>query len=312
MKQSFNQVTFIEIDEDRAGQRLDNFLIQYTKSLPKSHVYRIIRKGEVRVNKKRAKPMQKLEKGDIVRVPPLVLSVEEPTKIPANVIQRVKKALVFEDSEFIVLNKPSGLAVHGGSGLSHGLIEVARQAFERPKAELVHRLDKDTSGCILIAKHRPALVEAHQQLRNKQAKKRYLALLSGAWQGPKQKIVEAPLKKNVLSGGERMVEVSDDGKAAKTMFQLLKNFQDCCLVAAYPVTGRTHQIRVHAQYLGQPIIGDKKYGTSVVPAGLSKVPRLFLHANQMSLKVKGKPYFFDVATDEQWEVALAAIEAAYQ
>lgn len=298
MSEKYTGVTFVTICNERIGQRLDNFLLCHLKRLPRSKIYKLIRKGEVRVNKKRAKPEQRLNEGDLVRIPPVTLPEETDVTVPEQILQKLQHAIVFEDKKFIVLDKPAGIAVHGGSGLSFGVIEGLRKLFDNPKLELVHRLDKETSGCLLIAKQRQALLLAHEALRKNQAKKRYIALLENTWQGKRQRIIDIPLKKNLLAGGERMVEPSKDGKSAKTMFQLIKNFPDCCLVHAYPVTGRTHQIRVHAQYMGQAIIGDKKYGSKKTKI---KSPRLFLHANQLNFSEELAPYFFDVPPNEQWQ-----------
>jgi 23S rRNA pseudouridine955/2504/2580 synthase len=303
------QVVTQKITDAHAGQRLDNYLLRYLKGVPKSLVYKIIRRGEVRVNKKRVKPEYKLQINDLLRIPPVkVAEPSAPSKISDDLKNKLIKAIVHQDEDFIVINKPSGMAVHGGSGLSFGLIEGMRLALELPNLELVHRLDRETSGCLLIAKKRQALVKAHQALRDKQVRKRYLAVLTDSWCGEKQKTVTVPLLKNTLQGGERIVEVSPEGKAAKTMFQLVENAENCCLVRAYPVTGRTHQIRVHAQYLGLPIMGDPKYKPR--DKGKKhhiKVSRLLLHAEQLSFSIDGKPYFFKVAVDEQWRDCLSAL-----
>ena len=296
-------VIFQTIDDNHDGQRLDNYLMAQLKGVPKSKIYNIIRKGEVRINKKRAKPMQKLSCGDVVRIPPIKQEQRAELAVPANIKKMLLDAIVFQDDDYIVIDKPAGMAVHGGSGLSVAVIEGLRLALEQPKLELAHRLDKDTSGCLLIAKNRKALTHIHEKLRLKQARKKYLALLAGHWHGPKQRVIKASLLKNTLNGGERVVRVDKEGKSAETMFQLVENFEHCCLVAAYPVTGRTHQIRVHAQSMNQPIIGDKKYGKkrSELPGGLQEANRLYLHANQLKFPGITEPYFFEVETDEVWQ-----------
>lgn len=303
-------VTFEKIGVNQEGQRLDNFLMRILKGVPKSKIYKIIRAGEVRVNKKRAKPSQKLVLKDLVRVPPVLISEKKENVVPSGLKQRLLDAIVYQDKQFIVLDKPAGMAVHGGSGLSFGVIESIRAAMEQSQLELAHRLDKDTSGCLLVVKQRKALVEIHNSLRLKQVRKRYLALLAHPWQGPKQRVIDAPLLKNTLQGGERIVQVCQDGKEAKTMFQLVENFKHCCLVSAYPVTGRTHQIRVHAQSMGQPIIGDKKYGAkpSSLDNSLIKAPRLFLHANQLSFDWQPQAHFFEVPPDKQWQNFIQNLE----
>ena len=277
-------VQFHTIDADVAGQRIDNYLRARLKGVPKSLVYRIVRKGEVRVNKKRIKPEYKLLEGDIVRIPPVRQS--EATPLPSvklNKVASIEQAILYEDDRLMVINKPSGTAVHGGSGLSFGLIEGLRAL--RPKAqflELVHRLDRETSGCILVAKKRSALRSLHQQLRDKTVDKRYLALVAGAWPETRFK-VKAPLHKNVLQSGERMVFVNDNGKPSETRFHIKQRFDRATLVEASPITGRTHQIRVHCQYAGHSIAGDPKYGDSEFDKYLAPFgnQRLFLHAHSI-------------------------------
>ncbi len=280
------QVTFVTITEDHLDQRIDNFLITKLKGVPKSMVYRILRKGEVRVNKKRVKPVYKLCIGDIVRVPPVRIAEKEEF-VPKNInkISNLENAILFEDKYLIVINKPSGMAVHGGSGLSYGLIEAMRSIRpEDRNLELVHRLDRDTSGCLLISKKRSVLKGLHEQLREKSMIKNYWALVSGAWNA-KTKNVTSALLKNTLKSGERVVRVDEnEGKASHTRFKILEKFEDSTLVQASPVTGRTHQIRVHTQCQGHPIACDDKYGdqefdTRMRNKGLN---RLFLHAHDLT------------------------------
>lgn len=304
-----NRVTHLTIDEGNATQRLDNFLMAKLKGVPKSHIYRIIRKGEVRVNKKRARVHSRLAMGDVVRIPPVSVSEPKTVVIKSETLAFVKAAIVDESDDWLILNKPNGLAVHGGSGLHYGVIEILRELYGNPNLELVHRLDRDTSGCLLVAKKRSFLKKAHELFRLKQVKKQYLALLGGRWEGPKQRLVREPLLKNVLSNGERHVVVSDEGKPSQTVFTLLKNFENCCLVAAYPKTGRTHQIRVHAEEIGHAIIGDKKYGHKI-PAYLAQQihhKRLFLHAKNLSFQLD-KPYFHEVLPDETWQSVIDGLK----
>lgn len=276
------KVQLVDIGPEQAGQRIDNFLLTRLKGVPKSAIYRMIRKGEVRVNKGRIKPEYKLAEGDSVRVPPARTAQkdEAPAFIGDQLKSNLESAILHEDSGLIVLNKPSGLAVHGGSGVSLGVIEALRAM--RPQAkflELVHRLDRDTSGVLLVAKKRSVLRQLHDDLREGRVEKTYLALLAGRWNGRQHKI-EAPLKKFDLASGERVVRVSQEGKASLTLFSQVKLYDNATLVEAKPVTGRTHQIRVHAQFAGHPIAGDDKYITReqnvhFVERGLK---RLFLHA----------------------------------
>ncbi|MBF7072921.1 23S rRNA pseudouridine(955/2504/2580) synthase RluC [Glaciecola sp. MH2013] len=284
MSEQYNTVQMVEITDDHKAQRIDNYLTTKLKGVPKSMIYRIVRKGEVRVNKKRVKPEYKLCIGDIVRIPPVRTAVKEEQNINLHRVSTLESHIIHEDDRIIVFNKPSGLAVHGGSGLNFGVIEGLRAL--RPQhqfLELVHRLDRDTSGCLLIAKKRSALRDLHEQLRNKQVDKRYHALVAGQWPETRFKVL-APLRKNVLKSGERLVSVADDGKPSETRYRVLERFQHCSLVEASPITGRTHQIRVHCLHAGHPIGMDSKYGDENFDAKLKslKFNRLFLHAKSLS------------------------------
>lgn len=280
-----NQVQFIDISDDEAGQRIDNFLLAKLKGVPKSMIYRIIRKGEVRVNKGRIKPEYKLIAGDQVRVPPVRVAEREEAPVSAKLdkVSALADCILYEDDAILVINKPSGTAVHGGSGLSFGVIEGLRAL--RPEArflELVHRLDRDTSGILLVAKKRSALRALHEQLRLKQMQKDYLALVRGHWQSH-TKVIQAPLLKNILQSGERVVRVSPEGKPSETRFKVEERFDNATLVKASPVTGRTHQIRVHTLHAGHPIAfdnryGDKQFNSQLADTGLK---RLFLHASAL-------------------------------
>jgi 23S rRNA pseudouridine955/2504/2580 synthase len=287
MNEIRTKVQLIDIDDDMAGQRIDNFLRNQLKSVPKSVVYRIVRKGEVRVNKKRIKVEYKLQAGDVVRVPPVTITEktdDQPvisTKL--NAVAKLESQIIHEDDHLLILNKPSGLAVHGGSGLKFGAIEALRAL--RPDArflELVHRIDRDTSGILLVAKKRSALRHLQAQFREKTVKKFYFALVMGAWkQSDKQ--VTAPLLKNEVNS---IVRVNPKGKASDTRFKILESFEQATLVQASPVTGRTHQIRVHAQYKGHPIAWDDRYGDPRFDAYTKKmgIDRLFLHAANIKFR----------------------------
>lgn len=282
MKTETPSVRIVAISTDEAGQRIDNFLRAQLKGVPKSMVYRILRKGEVRVNKKRIEPEYKLEAGDEVRIPPVRVAEREDEAVSPHLqkVTALADAILCEDDHILVLNKPSGTAVHGGSGLCFGVIEGLRAL--RPEArflELVHRLDRDTSGVLLVAKKRSALRSLHEQLREKGMQKDYLALVRGQWQSH-MKNVQAPLLKNMLQSGERIVRVSQKGKPSETRFKVEERYAFATLVRCSPVTGRTHQIRVHTQYAGHPIAFDDRYGDwefdkQLADTGLS---RLFLHA----------------------------------
>ena len=296
---------FVAVKEDDSGQRLDNFLLRELKGVPRTRIYRAIRKGEVRINKGRVRADYRLVAGDSVRLPPLRQSEPgEAPAVPPFLEAELQGRVVYEDQELLVLNKPSGLAVHGGSGLSYGLIEALRQL--RPETrylELVHRLDRDTSGLILIAKRAPVLRELHRQLREKHVEKRYLALVAGQWPGHCRQ-VEAPLQKNVLQSGERMVRVHAEGQRALTQFAVLERFKRATLIEARPVTGRTHQIRVHAQHVGFPLLGDDKYSDDRARdlARELGLKRLFLHAQALSFaQLSGDKLSLEAALDDDLE-----------
>ena len=285
-----NQVRFLEVAHEYDGQRLDNFLQRELKGVPKTRLYRALRKGEIRVNKGRCKPDRRLRAGDLVRIPPLRVAVPRQLDgVPARYADLLERGLVYESSGLWVINKPAGLAVHGGSGLNFGLIECLRKL--RPEErflELVHRLDRDTSGCIMVARKAAALKNLHEQLRRNQVDKRYLALVQGRWSA-KRSFVEAPLQKNILKSGERVVRVDAAGKPARTEFRVLRRFAECTLVGARPVTGRTHQIRVHARHAGHPIMGDEKYCDRDSHRQLAEygLKRLFLHAKSLRFRDEG-------------------------
>ncbi len=278
-------VQWRDILPEEAGQRIDNFLLRELKGVPKSRIYRLLRKGEVRVNKGRIGPQYRLASGDQVRIPPLRLGSEPTPAAPGEAaLARLAAAVIYEDERLLVLDKPSGMAVHGGSGLSYGVIEGLRAL--RPQApflELVHRLDRDTSGCLMVAKKRSELRELHELLRRGAVLKRYLLLAAGDWRhGPWQ--IDAPLRKNQLSGGERVVRVDATGKAALTRFRCLQAYEEACLMEAELATGRTHQIRVHAAHAGHPLAGDEKYGLAAFNRKTRALglKRLFLHAHHLA------------------------------
>ncbi len=280
MSEIRTQVQFVDIDDDMAGQRVDNFLRNQLKSIPKSMIYRILRKGEVRVNKKRVKAEYKLAAGDVVRIPPVTVTEKPQDEAPStklNKVAELEDKIIYEDDHLLILNKPSGTAVHGGSGLKFGAIEALRAL--RPDArflELVHRIDRDTSGILLVAKKRSALRQLQAQFREKTVNKYYFALVMGKWK-PSCKVINAPLLKNEVNS---IVRVNPKGKPSETRFKILEAFEQATLVQASPITGRTHQIRVHTQYAGHPIAWDDRYGDRRFDAYTSKVglDRLFLHA----------------------------------
>ncbi len=279
-------VQFVDISAAQAGQRIDNFLLTLEKGVPKSRIYRAIRKGEVRVNKGRIKQTYKIQAGDSIRVPPLHTSEKTTiTTVNDHVRKQLVESIIFEDDDLLALNKPPGLAVHAGSNIDQGIIESLRIIrSELPFLELVHRLDRDTSGCLLLAKSRDALLNLQQQMINHDLNKRYLTLLRGSW-GNNEQLVEQPLQKNTVSSGERMVRVDPEGKHAKTVFVPLESFTQAQLTEVILYTGRTHQIRVHSSYLGHPVAGDDKYGQRNFNKEMKKfgLKRMFLHAWKLGI-----------------------------
>lgn len=298
MKQTKDQVRYLTVDERGEGQRIDNFLLRELKGAPRTLVYRLLRRGEVRVNKGRAKAGRRLARGDVVRIPPLRLEASSKTGKPSGkLIEKIEKSIIYEDKLLLVVNKPSGLAVHGGSGLSFGVIELLRASRPGERSlELAHRLDRDTSGCLMLARRRSALRRLHELQRQGKVQKRYLALVHGRWARNRVR-VKAPLKKNLLRGGERMVQVAADGKPAHTEFRVVRRFAQATLVEATLGSGRTHQIRVHAAHLGTPILGDPKYGDEAANRRFRAMglKRLFLHAASLRFAWPGhdEPYRFE-------------------
>jgi 23S rRNA pseudouridine955/2504/2580 synthase len=272
--------TWLEVGEESESQRIDNFLLRRLKGVPKSHVYRVLRSGEVRVNSGRIKPDYRLKVGDRVRVPPVRIAERKPLHA-----KPVEFPIVFEDGALLVVDKPSGVAVHGGSGVSQGVIESLRAA--RPQAkmlELAHRLDRDTSGLLIVAKKRSALVELHRMLREGEMEKVYTAVVKGHWQGGKRDLRE-PLHKHVNAKGERRVSVKEGGQSAVTKVRPLESGKEFSLLELRLMTGRTHQIRVHLAHAGHPVLGDDKYGDFALNRALARqgVKRLFLHARRLAL-----------------------------
>ena len=311
------QVQFDQIDADQAGQRIDNYLITRLKGAPKTLIYRILRKGEVRVNKGRIKPDYRLQAGDTLRIPPVRLPApNEPALVGQGILNALEAGILFEDKGLIVVNKPAGLAVHGGSGLNFGVIEAMRQLRpDCPQIELVHRLDRDTSGCLMIAKKRSVLRHLHAALRGegKGVTKCYEALVRGRWPASTKK-VHAPLQKSNLRSGERMVEVNTEGKESLTEFRVLERFGDhATLVEARPITGRTHQIRVHAKFAGPPIAGDPKYGDDDFSREVRELggKRLFLHARSLRVEMAdGQELKVEAQPGKMWDDILGRLRNA--
>jgi 23S rRNA pseudouridine955/2504/2580 synthase len=281
------EVRHFEVSEDEAGQRLDNYVHKHLGDVPRSRVYRIIRKGEVRINGHRAGPDTRLQARDKIRIPPVrVRSPEEIGRPSAELQDTVRKAIVYEDDNLLVLDKPAGLAVHGGSGVSFGAIEALRALRPRESLELVHRLDRDTSGVLLVARNAGALRTVHALLREGGFEKRYLALLKGKWELGRKRI-DVPLRTDIRVGGERTVKAHASGKPSISEFRPVQFFgKRATLVEVTIFTGRTHQIRVHAQHAGHPVAGDEKYGDESFNGELREIglDRMFLHAHSVSFE----------------------------
>ena len=309
MSDTCQKTRFVEVKASHAGQRLDNFLLNQLKGVPRSHIYRILRSGEVRVNKGRKKPHYLLLESDIVRIPPIRVADKKNPGIPEPLLKTLEQSILFEDSHVMVINKPAGLAVHSGSSIAYGVIEILRKL--RPEAdmlELVHRLDKDTSGCLVIAKDRPSLMQLHDQFRSEDGiDKRYLAILAGRWAGG-EKMIDAPLIKNSLKGGERMVMVDAAGKAARSLFTPIDYFNDATHIEIKLFTGRTHQIRVHAAHAGFPVAGDPKYGDPNFNRMLKAkgFKRMYLHAHTLGFNLQQK-YKITAPLDDEWKELLKVL-----
>jgi 23S rRNA pseudouridine955/2504/2580 synthase len=285
------KVRKVQVGANDAGQRLDNFLLKRLPGVPKSHGYRLLRSGQVRVDGGRAKPERKLAAGEEVRIPPVRLAERDaPVRAPDALLNRLREAIVYEDAHYLAVSKPAGLASHGGSGLAYGLIEAARGWGRYEFLELAHRLDRDTSGVLLLAKSRPALLRAQRAFRDGQADKRYFALLVGRWQGGPREL-DAALVKSRLASGERHVEVDDeDGKPSRSRFTPQARYREATLCEVEIFSGRTHQIRVHALALGHAVAGDRKYGQreEQKPLRDQGLRRMFLHSHFLQLPAAGE------------------------
>jgi 23S rRNA pseudouridine955/2504/2580 synthase len=307
-----SRVERVTASAEQAGRRLDNFLMAHLKGVPRSRVYRLIRSGEVRVNSRRVTAGYRLAAGDDVRVPPVAIAVADAAPVKPNPDRSrwIEARILLETPELLVLNKPAGLAVHGGSGVSLGAIELLRTVrSEGPELSLVHRLDRDTSGCLLVAKRASALRRLHAQFREGEVDKRYLALLVGRWPG-RARTVDAPLLTTERRGGERHVRIDAGGKEARTRFSPLERFAAAALMAIELETGRTHQIRVHAASTGHPVAGDDRYGISPDPVvqefGLQ---RLFLHARALTFRspADGRVVTVEAPLDDELEAVLTRL-----
>lgn len=310
-------VKFITMTEDDAGQRIDNYLICHLKGMPKSHIYRLLRKGEVRVNKKRIAADYRLAKGDVLRLPPMVLATAAEAVPPSQTtIKHLTNRIIYEDNDLLILNKPSGMSVHVGSTVRMGVIEALRHHYSKlPQLELAHRLDTETSGCLVLAKKKRVLRELHELLRTGQVKKTYWTLTKGKWSDSELR-VDLPLHKDYRDGGKHVVSVAKQGKSALTIFRTLKHFKrKASLMEVNLMTGRTHQIRVHAMHQGHPVAGDDRYGDAEFNKQMHELglKRMFLHAKAINftLPSTGLTIRVEAPLDVELIAALEAIEATF-
>ncbi|SRR5579883_1659804 len=306
----FTGVQTLKVGPERDGQRIDNALAAMLKGVPRAAIYRLLRTGQVRVNAKRAKPDTRLATGDLLRIPPVRTAQREGSGAPpAALVQQLAASVIFEDRDFLAIDKPAGIASHGGSGVSFGAVELLRAARPSAHLELAHRLDRDTSGVLLFARTRTGLTGVQALIRAGEVKKQYLCLLTGKLERAKFD-VNAPLRKSVLSGGERMVRVDDAGKPALTFFREIERYRDASLVEATLDTGRTHQIRVHAAHAGHPIAGDPKYGAREANKRFREIglKRLFLHAGRLQFDLGGRAYSFSTPLPEELRSVLDALQ----
>ncbi len=302
----FSSVRTVEVGPEREGQRLDNCLAALLKGVPKGHVYRLLRTGQVRVNGRRAKPDTRLAAGDRLRIPPVRTAEREASGTPPpSMLDEVRRAVIFEDRDFLAIDKPAGIASHGGSGVAFGAIELMRAARPNEHLELAHRLDRDTSGVLVFARSRRGLAGLQELIRTGQTTKQYLCLLTGKLQRVKFD-VNAPLRKSTLAGGERMVRVDSDGKPALTFFREIERFRDASLVEATLATGRTHQIRVHAAHAGHPLAGDPKYGEREANKRFRALglKRMFLHAARFEFELDERAYSFSAPLPDDLRAVL--------
>jgi 23S rRNA pseudouridine955/2504/2580 synthase len=307
--QSSGKVRIALIDQNSQGQRIDNYLLTQLKGVPRSHIYQLLRSGQVRVNKGRIKPPYRLKLGDEVRIPPVRISEKSASTVPTAVLKLLEAATLFENEDLLIIDKPSGIPVHAGSGIHYGVAEAFKQSHPDQFIELVHRLDRDTSGCLILAKNRDSLSQLHTMMRESSGiEKQYLALVAGHWPG--QETVDVPLEK-IQRSGERMVEASENGAQARSHFEARKLYRDTSLMAVQIDTGRTHQIRVHAAYCGHPLAGDTKYGDDTFNKQMKALglKRLFLHACRLSFKLNNKRIQVEAPLPAELQNVLARLEA---
>ena len=294
-----------KVTEDEHGQRVDNFLLKRCPGVPKSHVYRLLRKGEVRVDGKRVKQTRKLESGELVRIPSVRIKVTQNVTVPDKLANAAQASIIFEHDDFLIVNKPAGIAVHGGSGLAFGWIDALRQQLDQPRLELAHRLDRATSGCLLVGRSLKPNRLLQDLFRKKLIVKRYQALVAGSWPASAQTI-NAPLLSNVEHAGERRVMVNQQGQEAITHFSVRQRFRQATLLDVLLDTGRTHQIRVHARHQGHAVVGDTRYGDNAQNAQFRKLGlnRMYLHSSELEFDWQGQRIAVQAEPDEAWRGSL--------
>ncbi|MBI5451526.1 MAG: RluA family pseudouridine synthase [Gammaproteobacteria bacterium] len=305
------EVQQITVGAEHAGQRIDNFLMTRLKGVPRSHVYQVLRTGQVRVNKGRIKPVYRLQAGDVVRIPPLHVTETRSEAVPESLCRELEQRILYEDDELLILDKPAGLAVHGGENLRFGVIEALRQ-LRGPGLDLVHRLDRATSGCLLVAKNRQRLKALHELFIDRRMHKQYLALLKGAWRGG-ERTITAGLQRQGTDTGRRRTVVDDDGKASSSTFRPLQRYPLATLMQVDLGSGRMHQIRVHAEHSGHPVAGDDKYGDFAFNRQLRKLglKRMFLHAARLEFTVPwqaGRTIRVEAPLDAELQQVLSMLE----
>ncbi|MBX2880072.1 MAG: RluA family pseudouridine synthase [Granulosicoccus sp.] len=303
----------VRIESESEGQRIDNFLIRHCRGVPRSHLYRQIRTGQVRVDGRRIKQTRKLRAGEIVRIPAMKMRQVGEVTVPGNLLDLISRSIIFEHEDFLILNKPPGLAVHGGTDLAFGLIDVLRQQQDNSQFELSHRLDRATSGCLIVARDRRRNAELQNLFRHRQIEKQYVALVDGHWPST-QRTIDAPIAKNIETAGQRRMEVDQSGLSATSHFSVVGRAEEATLVEVSLETGRTHQIRVHARHVGHPIVGDNRYGDNRRNAMFRQLGllRLFLHARSLAFQWKDQPIQVCAPTDKPWQAAIDGLGMSYQ
>lgn len=307
-------IHYLHIDTERSGQRLDNYLLALNRKIPKSHIYKLIRSGQVRVNKKRVKPYYKLQAADEIRLPDLFEQKSASLSSNQAAAKQSFGSILYEDKALLIIDKLAHVAVHGGSGISYGVIEILRARYAHlPTLELAHRLDRDTSGCLIICKRRSTLRQLHQLLHQGEMDKTYMALVWGHWPYEGERLLSYPLKKFTSTDGQRWVKVAGDGKPSQTRVECLARYAEHSLLKIKPIEGRTHQIRVHLAHAGYPIVGDLKYGNVLKDEQCSKlyaIKRMYLHAQKLAFLLKGESIAVEAPLDIKFKQTIKLAQAS--